>query len=426
MSLRIILGVISLSVLSRCALAQFGSCSTADLSAFVTSLPSACSSTVFAAINPGDATPEQLDAVLATFCHVNCGEVVLDYLLETCQSVGLALVLNLNCLPTQNTSNLGNYCQHSTPGRIDVSLINQMASCADFSISGTCSDACAAGLTAARNAFGCCYQTILNNSDVLNGYLQAQLISRENVTLLNNVISNYSLWSECGVVQVDECNGYPFPGRSTEVGICTNEQVDEHMSSLTEECQAFTRMLIDLNNDRSAMSQMNFDVVCTSECGGSFSDFQSTTCRNEFLSTLAQEVCLKTDGSQGGRCYFTLFETTIDQLLVDAAVCVTSSADRCPSGCAAALQSISTTVGCCYQNIYNNSRFLDALLLFRDEFNYNAVTLYKVLGSYQLWDICGIPLVEECQGEPFAGGAVQFSAPVALWILVQILSMLLY
>ena len=423
MALHIIVGIITL--VFHCASAQFGSCSFADLSGFVASLPTNCGSTVFTVVNPSDnTTPEQLDRALATFCRADCGELVIDYLLG-CQSIDFAFSLNFYCLPTVNTSSLGNYCRSSVPDRVDISIINMLAPCADFYISDTCSDECAAGLTTARNAVGCCYQNLYNNSDVLNGYLQAQFISQENVTFLNNVISNYSLWSECGVTQVDRCSGHPFPGRPTEIGVCTNEQIDEHMTTLGETCRAFALAVINLNNIGSREKQFDFDVFCTSECGGSVSDFQSATCRNEFFSTLTQEVCLKTDGSLGDHCFFSL-PPAADQLFADAAVCVAPFANNCPSGCASALQTLSSNLGCCFQNIYNNSQSLDAFLVYLDEFTADTVTFYKIISNYQLWDVCGVPLVEECQGKPFADGAVKFTTPITIWILVQVVTILLY
>lgn len=422
MALHIILGIITL--VFHCASAQFGSCSITDFSGFVAGLPNNCGSTVFTVFNPSDnTTPEQLDRALATFCRADCGELVIDYLLS-CDSVGIALSLNLYCLPTLNTSNLGNYCRSSLPDQIDVSIINLLAPCADFSVSGTCSGACAAGLTAARNAIGCCYQNVYNNTGVLNGYLQGQIISQQNITLLTNVISNFSLWSECGVIQVDRCSGYPFPGRPTEIGVCTNEQIDEHMATLSDTCQVFALAVINLNTS-SYEKRTNFDNLCTNECGGSISDFQNVTCRNDFLSALTQEACLQTNGSLGDHCFFSL-PPSADQLLADAIVCVASSANNCPSGCAAALQALSSSLGCCYQNIYNNTQFLDALLVYRNQFTADSVTFFKILGNYKLWDVCGIPLVEECQGKPFTDGAVKLTTPIIIWILVQVVTILLY
>lgn len=425
MSLHITLGVI-ISLVFHCASAQFGLCSSTDFNQFVTGLPNSCGSTVYTVLDPSHSTSEQLDAALATFCHVSCGEVVVDYLLE-CHSVGIAFALNNYCIPTRNTSGLGNYCQHSLPGRIDVSIINMLASCNDFSVSGTCNGACAVGLTAVRNAVGCCYQNVYNNTDVLNGYFQAQLISQDNFVLFTNIISNYSLWSECGVSQVDQCRGYPFPGRSTDGGVCTNEQIDEHMATLSEACQAFVRNVLLNLNSGFPVSQMTLNIFCTSECGGSVSDFQSSTCRNEFLSTLTQEVCLKTDGTVGNHCYFALNRPTVDQILTDLAICLTSSPGICPSGCAAALQAISSRMGCCYQNIYNNTQFLDAFLVFQNDFTIESITFFKVLSNYRLWDICGVPLTKRCQGEPFSDNAFKFTAgPVTVWVIVQAVIMLLY
>ena len=411
--------------------AQFGSCTFSDINNFTMGQSASCGPTILAVLIPGEKTPQQLEAALNTFCHVNCGEVFVEYLILQCGSPGLAFALHSYCLPTRNTSNFGGYCQHSVPGRVDLSVINSVAACSEFPVQGSCIIDCAAGLAALRNAFGCCYQNIYNTTGVLEGYRQENLISQENVTLYQNIVSNYSLWSECNVTQVTQCTGDPFAGRSSGGSICTQEQVDAHIATRSETCQGSIPFVL-ANFNNSLITPTTFDNLCTRECVGSFSDFLSNTCRDEFSGLVTKSACLKSNGSLSNRCSYSFsFPSSPDGS--DAAVCF-SEGNTCPPGCASFLQRLSSDIGCCYQSIFNNSIILDALFITNEGLGFQSLLFFKVLGNYKLWESCGVSLVSECEGDGFVddtttgstAGAVKLGVPIAVWILTLIVTIFLH
>ncbi len=170
-------------------MAQFGSCSFNDISNFAGNQPGNCGPSILTVVIPDSSTPQQLDGALSTFCRTDCGEVFIEHLILQCNFPGFAFALTSFCLPTRNTSSLGNFCQHSIPGRVDLPLINMFAPCSDFPFQSGCSNECATGLAAVRGAVTRTY----NTTGILQGYLQAGLISQANVTLFESIISNYSL-----------------------------------------------------------------------------------------------------------------------------------------------------------------------------------------------------------------------------------------
>ena len=152
---------------------------------------------------------------------------------------------------------------------------------------------------------------------------------------------------------------------------------------------------------RSAMIN-DLDNVCIESCGGNFADFLSSKSCNDSFGALTLEVfCTATNGDAtiGPYCRFASgdFDQTIFSVLM---VCYNSTI--CVPGCRDALIELKSRIGCCYQNLYNNTEYLMELAnaQFLPLFAFDELQLLNdPLGNP--WDACNVRAPQECIAEPF-------------------------
>ena len=134
------------------------------------------------------------------------------------------------------------------------------------------------------------------------------------------------------------------------------------------------------------------DVFCTAECGEVLITYLKLNCDQNDIANKFYLACLPTEGILGPTCYFT-FPSELNTVPYNLMQCMSfnSSLEICPVGCAEALQNFTLLVGCCYQNVYNNS----------GEENWNA--MFEVLSDNRLWYICNVALIEGCLDIPLPG-----------------------
>lgn len=143
------------------------------------------------------------------------------------------------------------------------------------------------------------------------------------------------------------------------------------------------------------------DVVCTDECGGELSEWLLNQCNDLPGAAGLYYWCLNTTGTAAfSRCRFAFsphFNTTSS--LGEAGSCLAANeTNPCPVGCDMVLMGLST-LGCCYQSLYNNTAFLQGILnagsLSQQE--YQAL---QALGNPLLWAACMVtPPAMQCTSE---------------------------
>lgn len=262
--------------------------------------------------------------------------------------------------------------------------------------------------------FGCCYQTVYNNSEVVSGFTMLSDLDLQ-------VISNQALWDTCGVPLTTICTGEPFPGEETvDFGECTIIELSTFVAGLPETCVASTPLF--LNPALATEDQLGEAVeeLCQENCGGEIAMFLSETCRDPFTAMSIELSCLSTDGEIGDQCFFALapgirntpfFADAEGTCFGEPSADITQS---CPSGCQASLLEITNQLGCCYRSIYNDTDTLD-LLFIDGQITFDDRAFFNLLGTQALWDACAVPLQMPC-------GALELAASTIMMVCVIILT----
>ena len=146
----------------------------------------------------------------------------------------------------------------------------------------------------------------------------------------------------------------------------------------------------------------DLDNVCTDSCGGKFVEFLASESCNDTLGAITLEVfCTATNGAAAIGPYCRFASGDVDQTIFNALVACDSNT-TCAAGCRNALIELKSRIGCCYQNLYNNTEYLMELLNtpFLSQFAFDRLQLLNDPLSNP-WDACNIMAPQECTAEPF-------------------------
>lgn len=405
-----------------------GTCSFIDIIAFLGDLPNGaeCSSAAIQLLDPigGIASESQLATAADTFCTPDCGGAFSEYVARFCADINTAIGVVLFCLPTGEPDGL-NHCRFVAPDYINATIIGGLSACASFNASDpTCEPTCMDALSRFSSAVGCCYQ-VLYTTDILQGYVDGEIINQSAFDLVSS-INNTVLWSSCGVEMQPYCDFNPFPGTSTLVtGTCTQTDVDGYIKMLPERCQNAYEAAFNPVSTQEEVSAI-YDVTCMHECGGALFELERDSCDDLYETSLPEALCSKTDGAFGDRCYAitdpalrnaSFFFNTGACFAYDPAVGI------CPPGCKDALTELVRQVGCCYQTFYNDTVFLDYLIL-SGQLSLEERTFFSTLGYPAFWNACEVPLVKAC--EIGFDGAVKFMPSNFVMLLAIFLALKLF
>lgn len=157
-----------------------------------------------------------------------------------------------------------------------------------------------------------------------------------------------------------------------------------------------------LTSERRSAIIDNLDNVCIDNCGGMFADFLASENCNDTLGAITLEVfCIPTNGGAAIGPYCRFASGDLDQTIFNALLACDNST-ICASGCRDALIELKSQIGCCYQNLYNNTEYLMELLntQFLPQFAFDRLQLLNdPLGNP--WDACNVNAPQECTAEPF-------------------------
>ena len=146
----------------------------------------------------------------------------------------------------------------------------------------------------------------------------------------------------------------------------------------------------------------NLDTVCVDSCGGKFVDYlASESCNDTFGATTLEVFCTVTNGAAAAGPYCRFAALDIDQTITDTLLMCDNST-ICASGCREALLKTKSQIGCCYQSMYNNTRYLTELFIhqFIPQFAFDRFSLLNDPLNNP-WNACNVIAPQECTGEPF-------------------------
>ena len=196
-----------------------GTCTAADQLAYVSQqLPASCGINL-GIVNSNTTADAQsvLDGALDVACSENCGGELSNWLLNQCNDSAGAAGLFYWCLNTDGTAGNNSRCRYATPPYFDAmaSLGGAVPCFVANATDHPCPSGCAMALMGLAE-LGCCYQSLYNNTDYLQGILNAGSLTQPQFQALRG-LSNPLLWAACQVTPpAMECTnqGIDFPMQS--------------------------------------------------------------------------------------------------------------------------------------------------------------------------------------------------------------------
>ncbi len=176
---------------------------------------------------------EGYKALLDTFCTIDCGKAIAQYMASNCKAVLPASMLYLS--------------RESSTDRCRSAFPDFWTAAMDYSASANfktkCLSGCKSVLTALTKEMGCCFQSLYSDFYFVLSFLNSGFLSVENNESFA-VIKNPLLWHACGVPHPNYCTGKPFNGKGNHslekktlaAEICTNLQMFDFIQSLPESC----------------------------------------------------------------------------------------------------------------------------------------------------------------------------------------------
>lgn len=264
--------VFSLALLVPLASANYGpigTCNQTKVNGFIGALPNGdmCGAAYLTVLNPSTAaSTDSYEAALALFCSADCGQKITKMSAVDCGSDGFdaAIGFFLWCLPREPTNDR---CRSIFPDLVEADLVAALASCLNFN--ATCPDNCAAALSAATTAFGCCYQTVYNNTKVVQSLAAAGVLDAMTLAIIN-ATQNQALWWACNASLISACDGNPFPGTPTvPFGVCTGANLTSFVATMTApSCSAGYTTLYFTPGPTDEQIGEALDDICQNDCVG--------------------------------------------------------------------------------------------------------------------------------------------------------------
>ena len=106
-----------------------------------------------------------LGQALINACTEECGEIYAGFLEDVCHDRFSTDSLKIACTPTGGSAAVGEFCRFALTDSIDISNINALQSCYDYTTEVPCPEDCRSAIHFLKIQIGCCYQHIYNNTD---------------------------------------------------------------------------------------------------------------------------------------------------------------------------------------------------------------------------------------------------------------------
>ena len=151
-----------------------------------------------------------LSLALTNVCTKVCGEMYANFLEIFCNDKFTANSLRVSCTPTHGSAAMGDYCRFALADILDISVLDALFSCYNFTMEVLCVEDCRAALLDLKTQVGCCYQSIYNNTLYFSHLYEAGFITLDEYNAvhdLNNPAHNP--WVLCDIKPPKRCD-IPF------------------------------------------------------------------------------------------------------------------------------------------------------------------------------------------------------------------------
>ena len=175
-------------------------------------------------------------------------------------------------------------------------------------------------------------------------------------------------------------------------GSCTKSQVTKFQQQLSQDC--ITQL--SKTGNSAAVSTINFDVLCQTNCVGRAINFARYNCSDPLLADIMQIGCFQDSGAFGGHC----LEVILSDTATEHAVLQSSGSDciksgTCSAQCVKDLKEIMTDMGCCFMSFFGNNVLIGELVA-NKTFTADQQTFFAKLSDATLWSNCGVLPVNSC------------------------------
>ena len=160
--------------------AKTSSCAQSNWTTFLSTLPNAasCGSNILTVLQfrLSGVDNEVLTSALTNVCNAECGGVFANYLKTSCNDSFTAGLLEHYCTYTNGTSTLGSYCRSTALDVFNKTLLRGLFLCHPIIPGVLCSPICKQLLLEVKSWVGCCYQSLYNNSALLDNLLSSGIL----------------------------------------------------------------------------------------------------------------------------------------------------------------------------------------------------------------------------------------------------------
>ena len=176
----------------------------------------------------------------------------------------------------------------------------------------------------------------------------------------------------------------------------------------------------------SPQRDTQLQAVCTANCAGKLANWYESECEATYNASTIYYLCLGTSNtaSLGDYCAYAvppLFDSDAEYSNIFAAC---NNQGQCTDQCFNALQSFADRLGCCYQDIYNNTGYLlEAMKV--GEITANDLAAVKSLASSPAWADCGVTPPSDCTDVPFdfpKGGSSKTLPQLQLFVVLMVVA----
>ena len=348
------------------------------------------------------ATPTQVADALLTFCRDDCGGISSQFLESPCNDPPAAEFVRITCTPTNGSATIGDLCHYALPTiSLDTQLFDELLSCDNVTSNSSCIPGCREILVKIKTQIGCCFQNVYNNTMYdIEQFLNNGHLSRSRFDRLKKIIDpDNNPWTACEIEPPQSCGASLFqPPASPN---CTTDDHTAFLSSLPNAavCGPSLGTVLSVSaNDNPVLVENALDDVCTDNCGGAYSEFLKFTCNEPFRAETLRLWCTRTNGNSdaGPYCRF-----AADAALLSNLSSCSSVRQSCTPSCRSALLQFADKIGCCYQDVFNNTLYFHQLVLagIITTSDFTDFTVFNnPLGNP--WTVCNIAVPSKCPNQP--------------------------
>ena len=349
--------------------------------------------------------PSQVASALEIVCTDDCGGISSKFLESPCGRPTLAEFFRISCTPTSGSATVGDLCYYALPNVLDSQFFNEISLCDNVTSNSSCSPGCREALIKIKTQIGCCLQNVYNNTMYDITFVNNGLLTQNDFDRLQRLTSaDSNPWIICDVEPPESCGTPLFKPPAPPT--CTSDDHVAFLSSLPNAavCSASIANASILSANDSTELANALDNVCTDDCGGAYSNFLRSTCNDQFRAEVLRIWCIRTNGSAttGPYCSFAADAVRLSYL---SSYSGTLSTQTCSPSCRSALLQFTDLVGCCYQDVFNNTFFYQQLVL-------NGIITpseFKLFSKINQpfgnpWSECDVPVPNKCPEQPPADG----------------------